>query len=72
MKTKYLWLLAPAAVIFLASNSAQATPAYRACLHEQAELYAIGNNLLGNGRSLGSAIVAASNYCIGQMRLMSN
>jgi hypothetical protein len=68
MKLKLLTLLVFSAASFAVTSSAQATPAYRACLHEYAEIYALGGNMFAGG-SLGVAILKASSYCAGTMRL---
>ncbi len=68
MKVRLFSILLAFPAFIALNTSAHATPAYRACLHEYAEIYAVGGNMFAGG-SLGVAILKAASYCSGTMRL---
>jgi hypothetical protein len=70
MKLKILSMTVAAIAFFAASGSAQAAQDYRACLHEQAEIFLLGNYLLGNPWP-GNAVLKAASYCAAQQRLQA-
>ncbi len=70
-------VFAPVVAMAVTAGTAHAqlkpgTPAYRACVQEYAELYVLGDNMLGAGLWIQTSIARAANYCAGSARLSAN